>query len=135
MQFSTVAAVAASAAVASAHANHANTTTTTAHYNATTLVTITSCGTKSCVESVSVALVSTATVSVGETITEYTTWCPLPTSAPEAPASSAPSSVAVPSNSTVPASATASVSSYTGGAVKALPAAGALFAGAAALLL
>ncbi|CAR25150.1 Ccw12p [Lachancea thermotolerans CBS 6340] len=121
MQFSTAAAVATVTAVVAA------TNTTTVHSDSTTLVTITSCEEHACSESVSPALVSTATVTVNDVVTKYTTWCPLPTTA-------APSS----SNGTkteAPASSTASVTSYTGAAAKALPAAGALVAGAAALLL
>lgn len=125
MQFSTVATFAAVAAVASAQ----NITTATATENATTLVTITSCSEDKCHESVSPALVSTATVTVNDVITEYTTWCPL----------TATTEAGVPKNTTVsPApkpTTTQSHSEYTGAAAKAFPAAGALVAGAAALLL
>lgn len=124
MQFSTVATFAAVAAVASAQ----NITTATATENATTLVTVTSCSEDKCHESVSPALVSTATVTVNDVITEYTTWCPLTTT-----------EAGVPKNTTVsPApkpTTTQSQSEYTGAAAKAFPAAGALVAGAAALLL
>lgn len=125
MQFSTVATFAAVAAVASAQ----NITTATATENATTLVTITSCSEDKCHESVSPALVSTATVTVNDVITEYTTWCPL----------TATTEAGVAKNTTVsPApkpTNTQSHSEYTGAAAKAFPAAGALVAGAAALLL
>ncbi|CCF56593.1 hypothetical protein KAFR_0B02970 [Kazachstania africana CBS 2517] len=126
MQFSTVAAFASVAAVASATAN---VTTATATEESTTLVTITSCEDHKCAETVSPALVSTATVTVNDVVTEYTTWCPLSSTA----AANATSTKAA-ANSTA-ASTTKSVTSYTGAAVKALPAAGALVAGAAALLL
>ncbi|SCU90199.1 LADA_0F02476g1_1 [Lachancea dasiensis] len=116
MQFSTAAAVATVSAVVAAQ------NTTTVDMESTTLVTITSCESHACSESVSPALVSTATVTVNDVVTQYTTWCPLSTTA----ASNATSSAA---------SSTASVTSYTGAAAKALPAAGALVAGAAALLL
>ncbi|CUS25021.1 LAQU0S25e00122g1_1 [Lachancea quebecensis] len=120
MQFSTAAAVATVTAVVAA------TNTTTVHSDSTTLVTITSCEEHACSESVSPALVSTATVTVNDVVTKYTTWCPLPTTV--APSSSG--------NQTVAPTTTASISTtYTGAAVKALPAAGALVAGAAALLL
>lgn len=125
MQFSTVATVAAVAAVASA----ANVTTSTAHKESTTLVTITSCEDHVCSETVSPALVSTATVTVSDVVTQYTTWCPLTTTT-GAPASK---------NGTMTTSSATGTntitSSYTGAAAKALPAAGALIAGAAALLL
>ncbi|CAG98688.1 Ccw12p [Kluyveromyces lactis] len=124
MQFSTVAAFAAVAAVASAQ----NITTETATESQTTLVTITSCEENKCSESVSEALVSTATVTVNDVITEYTTWCPLPTT--EAPVEKNTTSTAAPAPST-----SHTQPDYTGAAAKALPAAGALVAGAAALLL
>ncbi|CAI4046425.1 hypothetical protein N7582_003808 [Saccharomyces uvarum] len=135
MQFSTVASIAAVAAVASAAAN---VTTATVSEESTTLVTITSCEDHVCSETVSPALVSTATVTVNDVITQYTTWCPL-TATTEAPkngtTTSAPvKSTEAPKNTTSTAS-THSVTSYTGAAAKALPAAGALLAGAAALLL
>lgn len=130
MQFSTVASVAAIAAVASAAAN---VTTSTAHKGSTTLVTITSCEDHVCSETVSPALVSTATVTVSDVVTQYTTWCPLETT------TAAPESHANTTTATTQTGETTSheiTSSYTGGAAaKALPAAGALFAGAAALLL
>mgnify|MGYP003365380105 CR=1 FL=1 len=129
MQFSTVASIAAIASVASAAAN---VTTATATQKTTTLVTITSCEDHVCQETVSPALVSTATVTVNDVITEYTTWCPIPTEAP------------VSKNTTAPAPATSktsngttshTVTSFEGAANQVLPAAGALFAGVAALLL
>ncbi|AGO13914.1 AaceriAGR049Wp [[Ashbya] aceris (nom. inval.)] len=132
MQFSTVASIAAAAAVASAHAN---VTTATATRNQTTLVTITHCEENSaCTAKVSPALVSTATVTIDNVVTAYETWCPLTTTeAAKPPASTA--KPPAPSNQTVPPVETPVVSSFTGAAAKALPAAGALFAGAAALLL
>ncbi|CAI4058236.1 hypothetical protein SKDZ_04G3520 [Saccharomyces kudriavzevii ZP591] len=136
MQFSTVASIAAITAVASA-AN--NITTATVTDESTTLVTITSCEDHVCSETVSPALVSTATVTVNDVITQYTTWCPLPTT--EAPKNTtAPAPTERPTEQptekpTQQGSTTPGVTSFTGGAVKALPAAGALLAGAAALLL
>ena len=167
MQFSTVLSVAAIASVATAASNI---TTATATEKTTTLVTITSCEDHVCQETVSPALISTATVTVNDVITEYTTWCPIEaaetsvhnaTSA--APTTSAKSETSVAakaetasseSKSTVTktiqasktvqvsslkvqteASSTHAVASYTGAANKALPAVGALFAGAAALLI
>ncbi|CAI4337519.1 BAF_collapsed_G0010120.mRNA.1.CDS.1 [Saccharomyces cerevisiae] len=128
MQFSTVASIAAIAAVASAASNI---TTATVTEESTTLVTITSCEDHVCSETVSPALVSTATVTVNDVITQYTTWCPLPTTeAPKNTTSPAPTE-----KPTQQGSSTQTVTSYTGAAVKALPAAGALLAGAAALLL
>ena len=124
MQFSTVATIAAVAAVASAQ----NVTSVTVSENSTTLVTITSCEEDKCHESVSPALVSTATVTVNDVITEYTTWCPLPTT--EAPAPKNTTVAPVPKPTT-----THTQTTYTGAAAKAFPAAGALVAGAAALLL
>ncbi|CCE61247.1 hypothetical protein TPHA_0A01640 [Tetrapisispora phaffii CBS 4417] len=131
MQFSTVASFAAVAAVATAASNStdANVTTEYVSDNQTTLVTITSCEDHACSETVSTALVSTATVTENGVVTEYTTWCPL-SSEEAAPATVAPHSVAANSTST-----THAVSSYEGAAVKALPAGAALLAGAAALLL
>ncbi|KAG0656178.1 putative covalently bound cell wall protein 22 [Maudiozyma exigua] len=130
MQFFTVASIAAIASVASAAAN---VTTATATQKTTTLVTITSCEDHVCQETVSPALVSTATVTVNDVITEYTTWCPIPTEAAQ-----------VSKNTTAPAPATSkasnatsshTVTSFEGAANQVLPAAGALFAGVAALLL
>nr|CAA88216.1 unknown [Saccharomyces cerevisiae]CAI6411235.1 CBM_HP1_G0008360.mRNA.1.CDS.1 [Saccharomyces cerevisiae] len=66
MQFSTVASIAAIAAVASAASNI---TTATVTEESTTLVTITSCEDHVCSETVSPALVSTATVTVNDVIT------------------------------------------------------------------
>ncbi|QID86707.1 Putative covalently bound cell wall protein 22 [Saccharomyces pastorianus] len=119
MQFSTVASFAAVAAVASAAANV--TTATVNHV---------------CSETVSPALVSTATVTVNDVITQYTTWCPLTTEAPKnGTSTSAPVKPTEAPKNTTSAAPTHSVTSYTGAAAKALPAAGALLAGAAALLL
>ncbi|CAI4055449.1 hypothetical protein N7582_000337 [Saccharomyces uvarum] len=130
MQYSTIASIAAIAAVASAASN---VTTATVSEESTTLVTITSCEDHVCSETVSPALVSTATVTVNDVITQYTTWCPLTTTeAPKNLTSSAPAPTEQP---TKQGSSTPAVTSYTGAAVKALPAAGALLAGAAALLL
>ncbi|CAE6465503.1 AQG_2a_G0010230.mRNA.1.CDS.1 [Saccharomyces cerevisiae] len=132
MQFSTVASIAAIAAVASAASNI---TTATVTEESTTLVTITSCEDHVCSETVSPALVSTATVTVNDVITQYTTWCPLPTTeAPKNTTSPAPTEKPT-EKPTQQGSSTQTVTSYTGAAVKALPAAGALLAGAAALLL
>ncbi|CAI1577757.1 hypothetical protein SEUBUCD650_0L01750 [Saccharomyces eubayanus] len=132
MQFSTVASFAAVAAVASAAAN---VTTATVSEESTTLVTITSCEDHVCSETVSPALVSTATVTVNDVITQYTTWCPLTTEAPKNGSTSAPVKPTEAPKNTTSAAPTHSVTSYTGAAAKALPAAGALLAGAAALLL
>ncbi|CCC69329.1 hypothetical protein NCAS_0C03390 [Naumovozyma castellii] len=132
MQFSTVATIATVAAVASAAAN---VTTATTHKDVTTLVTITDCENHVCKETVSPALVSTATVTVNNEVTEYTTYCPLSTTA--APAKNVTSSAAAPAkNTTTTATKTNTISShFSGAAGKALPAAGALMAGVAALLL
>ncbi|CAI4613940.1 BFH_collapsed_G0036530.mRNA.1.CDS.1 [Saccharomyces cerevisiae] len=133
MQFSTVASIAAVAAVASAAAN---VTTATVSQESTTLVTITSCEDHVCSETVSPALVSTATVTVDDVITQYTTWCPLTTEAPKnGTSTAAPVTPTEAPKNTTSAAPTHSVTSYTGAAAKALPAAGALLAGAAALLL
>ncbi|AMD18955.1 HBR054Cp [Eremothecium sinecaudum] len=153
MQFTAVASVALAAAAASANVV-SNATTVTDYHNATTLVTITSCEQHSCVESVSTALRSTATVTVDNTITIYTTWCPLPSeqAPPAPPASEAPPAPAPETTPAPPAPETPDAppapaieqpsssvppvqSTFTGAAARALPAAGALFAGAAALLL
>ncbi|CAI4906983.1 ANL_HP_G0130690.mRNA.1.CDS.1 [Saccharomyces cerevisiae] len=80
------------------------------------------------------ALVSTATVTVDDVITQYTTWCPLTTEAPKNTTSPAPTEKPT-EKPTQQGSSTQTVTSYTGAAAKALPAAGALLAGAAALLL
>ncbi|GMM55994.1 Ccw12 protein [Maudiozyma humilis] len=132
MQFSTLATVAAISAVASAQA--ANVTTATATEKTTTLVTITSCEDHVCQETVSPALVSTATVTVNDVITEYTTWCPIPTEAAEVHANTTKPAPTAAKNTTTAAS-THVVSSFEAGAAQVLPAAGALFAGVAALLL
>ncbi|CAI4056774.1 hypothetical protein SUVZ_02G2610 [Saccharomyces uvarum] len=130
MQYSTIASIAAIAAVASAASN---VTTATVSEESTTLITITSCEDHVCSETVSPALVSTATITVNDVITQYTTWCPLPTTeATKNTTSPAPAPTEQP---TKQGSSTPAVTSYTGAAVKALPAVGALFAGAAALLL
>ncbi|CAL9732796.1 covalently-linked cell wall protein 12 [Monosporozyma unispora] len=134
MQFSTVATVVAVAAVANAQFNSTATATTTE--NQTTLVTITDCEDHVCKETVSPALVSTATVTENNIVTKYTTWCPISAAANKTvvpvtkstPATQAPAS----KNATTTKH---SVSSYEGAGVKALPAAGALLAGAAAFLL
>ncbi|CAI1826247.1 hypothetical protein SEUBUCD646_0B02600 [Saccharomyces eubayanus] len=130
MQYSTVASIAAIAAVASAASN---VTTSTVREESTTLVTVTSCEDHVCSETISPALVSTATVTVNDVITQYTTWCPLPTT--EAPKNTTSPGPAPTENPTKHGSSVPTVTSYTGAAVRALPAAGALFAGAAALLL
>ncbi|CAI4046070.1 hypothetical protein SKDZ_12G1600 [Saccharomyces kudriavzevii ZP591] len=134
MQFSTVASIAAVAAIASAASN---VTTATVSEESTTLVTITSCEDHVCSETVSPALVSTATVTVNDVITQYTTWCPLTTEAPKngTTSTAAPVKPTEGPKNTTSAAPTHSVTSYTGAAAKALPAAGALLAGAAALLL
>lgn len=138
MQFSTVATVAAVAAVANAQYNSTVTATTTE--NQTTLVTITSCEHNACKETVSPALVSTATVTVDDVVTKYTTWCPL-TAEHKASANSTTEAASTHAATTHAASTkaaettTAKVSSYTGAAAQVLPAAGALVAGVAALLL
>lgn len=139
MQFSTVATVAAVAAVANAQYN--STVTATATENLTTLVTITSCEDHICKETVSPALVSTATVTVDNVVTQYTTWCPISTevktsanTTTAAPSSSAASTTQITSTKSSETS-TAKVTSYTGAAAQVLPAAGALVAGVAALLL
>ncbi|CAD6466768.1 CBK_G0000060.mRNA.1.CDS.1 [Saccharomyces cerevisiae] len=51
--------------------------TTTKTSEQTTLVTVTSCESHVCTESISSAIVSTATVTVSGATTEYTTWCPI----------------------------------------------------------
>ena len=174
MQFSTIASLAAIASVASAASN---VTTATATEKTTTLVTITSCEDHVWAETVSPALISTATVTINDIITEYTTWCPIEASesAAENKTKSAVSTAApvttttsiaahtsveakvestTESESTVTktvqasktikvsslavqtvASSTHTVASFTGAANKALPAVGALIAGAAALLI
>nr|AIM19549.1 FLO1 weakly flocculating variant [Saccharomyces cerevisiae] len=53
--------------------------TTTKTSEQTTLVTVTSCESHVCTESISPAIVSTATVTVSGVTTEYTTWCPIST--------------------------------------------------------
>ncbi|CAI4236973.1 ALI_collapsed_G0000140.mRNA.1.CDS.1 [Saccharomyces cerevisiae] len=53
--------------------------TTTKTSEQTTLVTVTSCESHVCTESISSAIVSTATVIVSGVTTEYTTWCPIST--------------------------------------------------------
>ncbi|CAI4943895.1 BAD_HP_G0025120.mRNA.1.CDS.1 [Saccharomyces cerevisiae] len=53
--------------------------TTTKTSEQTTLVTVTSCESHVCTESISSAIVSTATVTVSDVTTEYTTWCPIST--------------------------------------------------------
>ena len=90
MQFSTVATVAAFAGIANAQYNSTTTATTTE--NQTTLVTITSCEENVCHETLSPALVSTATVTVDNAITFYTTWCPLSEEHKTSVATTAPSS-------------------------------------------
>lgn len=140
MQFSTVAAVSAVAAVASASMNntmHSNSTvmphvTVTDIVESTTLVTITHCKDNACSTTVSPAVVSTATVTLDSTVTEYTTWCPLTahdktTYYPHTSLSNITSAHTMSSHS--------SVTEFTGAAARALPAAGALVAGVAALLL
>ncbi|WBF12334.1 hypothetical protein N7582_001606 [Saccharomyces uvarum] len=88
------------------------------------------------VTTATVTLVSTATVTVNDIITQYTTWCPLTTEAPKnCTSTSAPVKSTEDSKNTTSAAPTHSVTSYTGAAAKALPAAGALLAGAVALLL
>ncbi|CCH60890.1 hypothetical protein TBLA_0D03920 [Henningerozyma blattae CBS 6284] len=136
MQFSTVASVAAVAAVASAASN---VTTMTATQESTTLVTITSCEDHRCVETTSDAIVSIATVTVDNVITSYTTWCPIETTAAPtanntvAPAPSTSSKNNGSTTTTICETCTKSV--YEGAANKALPAAGALVAGIAAMLM
>lgn len=122
--FKQIAAVSGAVALASAAYN----ATSTVSENTTTLVTITSCHDNACELTTSAALVSIATVTVEGTVTEYTTYCPLTAaSSTETPTVVAPSTSAK-------ANATVSTESENG-AAKALPAAGALIAGAAALLL
>lgn len=157
MQFSTLATIASVAAVANAHYN--STTTATATEDKTTLITITSCKDNACKETVSPALVSTATVTINSIVTEYTTWCPLTAEAyiashasghnathvpathvpgTHAPATHVPGTHAPATHATstkAVESSTAEVSFYTGAAAQVLPAAGALVAGVAALLL
>ncbi|CAI4847526.1 CHS_3a_G0000830.mRNA.1.CDS.1 [Saccharomyces cerevisiae] len=53
--------------------------TTTKTSEQTTLVTVTPCESHVCTESISSAIVSTATVTVSGVTTEYTTWCPIST--------------------------------------------------------
>ena len=129
MQFSTVASVAAIAAVVSAASN---VTTQTVTHDKTTLVTITSCEDHACSEKVSTVLVSTATVTENGVTTEYTTWCPILASEEAEAAHSHNMTSHATSHAT---SSSHTVSSFEGAAAKALPAAGALLAGAAALLL
>ena len=43
----------------------------------TTMVTVTSCRSHVCTETVSPAIVSTVTTNVENVVTEYTTWCPI----------------------------------------------------------
>ncbi|XBW36336.1 hypothetical protein QEN19_001916 [Hanseniaspora menglaensis] len=124
--FKQIAAVSGAVAFASAAYN----ATSTVSENTTTLVTITSCEDNACHLTTSAALVSIATVTIEGTVTEYTTYCPL-TATTSANTTVVPTVVPTTSatkNSTVS-------SEYTGAAAKALPAAGALIAGAAALLL
>lgn len=112
-----IATVAAASALISAQ------NATTVSQDTTTLVTITSCSDDACDTTTSQALVSIATVTVEGTITQYTTYCPITTNNATTP---------VP---TVAPAANATVSSNYEGAAQALPAAGALIAGAAVLLL
>lgn len=121
--FKQIAAVSGAVALASAAYN----ATSTVSENTTTLVTITSCHDNACELTTSAALVSIATVTVEGTVTEYTTYCPLT----GASSTETPTVVA---STTAKANATVSTESENG-AAKALPAAGALIAGAAALLL
>ncbi|KAL6941410.1 hypothetical protein ACO0RG_002540 [Hanseniaspora osmophila] len=125
MQFSTVATVAAVAAVASASYNE----TATVFDNSTTIVTITSCEENKCSTTTSAALISTATTTVEGVVTEYTTYCPLTSETTAAPVTV--SSVTEAQNTT----SHTVTSQSENGAAKALPAVGALMAGAAALLL
>ncbi|CAL9738285.1 covalently-linked cell wall protein 12 [Monosporozyma servazzii] len=127
MQFSTVATVAAVAAVANAQYN--STVTATSVENKTTLVTITDCENHVCKETVSPAIVSTATVTENNIVTKYTTWCPITAANETVVHTQAPAT----KNATT--STKHSVSSYEGAGAKALPAVGALVAGAAAFLL
>lgn len=62
---------------AAASSESATVSTSTVSDDTTTLVTITSCKDNACETSTSQALVSIATVTVGGTVTEYTTYCPL----------------------------------------------------------
>lgn len=96
---------------------------TTVSDDTTTLITVTSCLSDECNTTTSQAIVSIATVTVQGTVTQYTTYCPVTT--PE---------ITAPPPSAAPV-ANATVSSEYEGAAQALPAAGALLAGAAVLLL
>ncbi|CCD26049.2 Ccw12p NDAI_0G02720 [Naumovozyma dairenensis CBS 421] len=99
----------------------------------TTYVTITDCEEHVCKETVSPALVSTATVTVNNQVTEYTTYCPISTEHHNSTTKASPTSTKAQTKNAT--SSHTIHSSYTGAAVKALPAAGALMAGVAALLL
>lgn len=123
--FKQIVAVSGAVALASAAYN----ATSTVSQNTTTLVTITSCEDNACHLTTSPALVSIATVTVEGTVTEYTTYCPLTSTSTFQNTTILPTSL-----TTTKGNATVS-SEFTNAAAKALPAAGALIAGAAALLL
>ncbi|CCD27006.1 uncharacterized protein NDAI_0J01140 [Naumovozyma dairenensis CBS 421] len=155
MKFSIVFPVATLATMASAmqhqrpQGKQPNATTETLSRLTTTMVTITDCENSICSEKTSPALVSTATVTRENTVTEITTWCPISSSSEHMPS---PSTTTQANITTIPPatvssehvttpgtrfpSSTHSVSTFTGGAItNALPFAGAVMAGAAALLL
>lgn len=138
MQFSKV--LGLSAAVSVASAAYANVTSTAEVYsNQTTVITVTSCEENACSEVPVTTGVTVVTSTIEGVVTEYTTYCPLSTTAAPAPSTKAPASEGT-STATAQVTSTiqnattpASVSSYEGAAAKAVPAVAAIAAGVALL--
>lgn len=132
MQFSQFAAAAAVASVASAA--YSNVTSTAEVFsNTTTVITITSCSHNLCSEVPVTTGVTVVTETIEGTVTEYTTYCPL-TGHTVAP-TDVTSTVTAQSTSTVSNGTVSSpaVPTFTGAAVKAVPAVAAVAAGVALL--
>jgi hypothetical protein len=147
MQFSQVAAAAAIASVASA--GYVNVTSTADVWkNSTTVITITSCEENKCSEVPVTTGVTVVTETKNGVVTEYTTYCPLTTetgatstvtakvtstkvtsTGSAVSTSTKVTSTASHQNTSVPTIST----TFTGGAVKAVPAVAALAAGVALL--
>jgi hypothetical protein len=134
MQFSQVAAAAAIASVASA--SYVNVTSTADVWkNSTTVITITSCEANKCSEVPVTTGVTVVTETKNGVVTEYTTYCPLTTATGATSTvtskvtSTKVTSTASHQNTSVPTIST----TFTGGAVKAVPAVAALAAGVALL--
>lgn len=148
MQFSSAVSVAAAAA------NLTSTLTQTSE--TTTLVTVTSCEDHRCVETTSNAIVTVTTATIDNTITSYTTWCPISSSKAATTANKTEEATPKPHETTEKATPAPTLPSspinkngtnngselpksntviFDNGVNKALPAAGALIAGVAALLM